>query len=108
MLVLLLMLCSQVAAPVPPPTSLQATVQTVSTGEIISLDLGWASEHLAFYLEPDVDVQTLIVKLNWFPAVEGEEYNVVRTERAVVVVLCCEYQTGDGSKVEVRYRRKGR
>lgn len=107
MLVLLLMLCSQVAAPVPPPTSLQATVQAV-TNEFIELDLGWASEHLTFYLEPDVDVQSLIVKLNWFPAVEGEEYNVSRTEQAVVVVLCCEYQTGDGSKVEVRYRRKRR
>lgn len=105
MLALLLSSFLVAAAPPTPPSNLQASL---TQAEYITEELGWASEHLSFYLPVDVDVQSLIVKINWWPGVKGEEYNVVRTEGAVVVTLCCEWQTGDGSKVGVRYRRVGR
>jgi len=98
--------------PTPPPVNLQATVQSTpgTPDPLIDLDLGWATEHLSFYLEPGVDVQSLTVRINRFPAVEWEEYNVssaeVAGEQVVVVSLCSDWQMDGGVRVQVRYRRK--
>jgi hypothetical protein len=103
MLALLLSSFLVAAAPPTPPSNLQASLTPT---EYITEELGWASKHLSFYLPVDVDVQSLIVKINWWPGVEGEEYNVVKTESAVVVTLCCEWVAGNGDKVDVKYRRE--